>query len=140
MISFSELLSLLHPHNRKQKKHERSRTECCLYAGTSRSPLYDYVTLCPEFADSLEELRQAVKVRAKESLAEAIEKKDRETSPSAGVSAAPGPVQDRAWNRRAGKSKTALNERIRKSRLRRGIYSYSFPTYKQAKQVSKTII
>ena len=39
------------------------------------------------------------------------------------------------WHRRAGKSKTALNEQINKSQTRKGIYYYFLPTYRQAKQV-----
>jgi hypothetical protein len=39
------------------------------------------------------------------------------------------------WNRRSGKSKTLLNEQIRKTQLVKGIYYYVLPTYRQAKQV-----
>ncbi len=39
------------------------------------------------------------------------------------------------WHRRAGKSKTALNEQIRKTQLRKGIYYVFAPTYRQAKQI-----
>jgi len=38
-------------------------------------------------------------------------------------------------NRRAGKSKMALNEQIRKAVLGKGIYYYFLPTYRQAKSV-----
>ena len=38
-------------------------------------------------------------------------------------------------HRRAGKSKTALNQQIQRSQLRKGIYYYVLPTYRQAKQV-----
>lgn len=39
------------------------------------------------------------------------------------------------WNRRSGKSKTALNQQIAKTQKNKGIYYYFLPTYKQAKQV-----
>ena len=39
------------------------------------------------------------------------------------------------WHRRAGKSKTALNEQIRKTQAQKGIYYVFAPTYKQAKQI-----
>jgi phage FluMu gp28-like protein len=39
------------------------------------------------------------------------------------------------WNRRAGKSKTVLNDQIRKAQLKKGIYYYFLPTYKLARQV-----
>jgi len=39
------------------------------------------------------------------------------------------------WNRRSGKSKTALNQQIARTQKRKGIYYYFLPTYKQAKQV-----
>ena len=39
------------------------------------------------------------------------------------------------WHRRAGKSKTALNEQIRKTQLKKGIYYVFAPTYRQAKQI-----
>ena len=39
------------------------------------------------------------------------------------------------FHRRAGKSKTALNDQIRKTQLNPGVYYYFLPTYKQAKQV-----
>lgn len=38
------------------------------------------------------------------------------------------------WNRRSGKSKTALNDQIRKTQIVKGIYYYVLPTYRQAKQ------
>lgn len=38
-------------------------------------------------------------------------------------------------HRRGGKSKTALNDQIRKTQLKKGIYYYVLPTYRQAKQV-----
>lgn len=38
-------------------------------------------------------------------------------------------------HRRGGKSKTALNEQIRKTQLKKGIYYYFLPTYRQAKSV-----
>ena len=38
------------------------------------------------------------------------------------------------WNRRAGKSKTALNQQISRTQITKGIYYYVLPTYKQAKQ------
>ncbi len=39
------------------------------------------------------------------------------------------------WHRRSGKSKTALNKQINKTQLKKGIYYYILPTYRQAKQV-----
>ena len=39
------------------------------------------------------------------------------------------------WHRRSGKSKAALNEQVRKSQVRKGIYYYFLPTYRQAKTV-----
>lgn len=39
------------------------------------------------------------------------------------------------WHRRSGKSKTALNQQIAKTQLRKGVYYYILPTYRQAKQV-----
>ncbi len=39
------------------------------------------------------------------------------------------------WHRRAGKSKTALNEQIRKTQLTKGVYYVFAPTYRQAKQI-----
>lgn len=39
------------------------------------------------------------------------------------------------FHRRAGKSKTALNAQIAKAQIRKGIYYYFLPTYRQAKQV-----
>ncbi len=39
------------------------------------------------------------------------------------------------FHRRAGKSKTALNDQIRKTQLKKGIYYYILPTYRQAKSV-----
>lgn len=39
------------------------------------------------------------------------------------------------WHRRGGKSKTVLNEQVRKALSSKGIYYYFLPTYKQAKQV-----
>lgn len=39
------------------------------------------------------------------------------------------------YHRRAGKSKTALNNQIRKALLTKGIYYYILPTYRQAKAV-----
>lgn len=39
------------------------------------------------------------------------------------------------WHRRAGKSKTALNEQIRKTQLKKGVYYTFAPTYRQAKQI-----
>lgn len=39
------------------------------------------------------------------------------------------------WHRRGGKSKTVLNEQIAKTQIKKGIYYYFLPTYKQAKQV-----
>ena len=38
------------------------------------------------------------------------------------------------WNRRAGKSKTALNQQISRTQITKGIYYYVLPTYRQAKQ------
>lgn len=38
-------------------------------------------------------------------------------------------------HRRSGKSKTALNDQIIKTQLKKGIYYYVLPTYRQAKQV-----
>lgn len=38
-------------------------------------------------------------------------------------------------HRRGGKSKTALNQQVQRSQLKKGIYYYILPTYKQAKQV-----
>lgn len=38
-------------------------------------------------------------------------------------------------HRRGGKSMTALNEQIRKTQLKKGIYYYFLPTYRQAKSV-----
>jgi hypothetical protein len=39
------------------------------------------------------------------------------------------------FHRRAGKSKTALNQQIQRSQLKQGIYYYFLPTYRQAKAV-----
>lgn len=39
------------------------------------------------------------------------------------------------FHRRAGKSKTALNQQIAKTQLKKGIYYYFLPTYRQAKAV-----
>lgn len=39
------------------------------------------------------------------------------------------------FHRRAGKSKTALNQQIQRSQLKKGVYYYFLPTYKQCKQV-----
>ena len=39
------------------------------------------------------------------------------------------------WARRHGKSKTALNEQIAKAVLKKGVYYYFLPTYRQAKSV-----
>lgn len=39
------------------------------------------------------------------------------------------------WHRRSGKSKTALNEQVIRTQLKKGVYYYVLPTYKQAKQV-----
>lgn len=39
------------------------------------------------------------------------------------------------FHRRGGKSKMALNEQVRKTQIRKGIYYYFLPTYRQAKQV-----
>jgi hypothetical protein len=39
------------------------------------------------------------------------------------------------WHRRAGKSKTALNEQIRKTQLKKGVYYVFAPTYRQAKSI-----
>lgn len=39
------------------------------------------------------------------------------------------------WNRRAGKSKTVLNDQIRKAQIKKGVYYYFLPTYRQAKAV-----
>ena len=39
------------------------------------------------------------------------------------------------WHRRAGKSKTVLNQQIIRTQLTKGVYYYFLPTYKQAKQV-----
>lgn len=39
------------------------------------------------------------------------------------------------WHRRSGKSKTALNQQIIRTQLKKGIYYYILPTYRQAKQV-----
>lgn len=38
------------------------------------------------------------------------------------------------WNRRAGKSKTGLNQQIQRTQLKKGVYYYVLPTYKSAKQ------
>lgn len=38
-------------------------------------------------------------------------------------------------HRRGGKSKTALNQQIQRTQLKKGIYYYFLPTYKQCKQV-----
>ncbi len=38
-------------------------------------------------------------------------------------------------HRRAGKSKTAINQQIQRSQLKKGIYYYFLPTYRQAKSV-----
>lgn len=39
------------------------------------------------------------------------------------------------WHRRSGKSKTVLNEQVRKSQLKKGVYYYILPTYRAAKNV-----
>lgn len=39
------------------------------------------------------------------------------------------------WHRRAGKSKTALNQQIQRTQLKKGVYYYFLPTYRQAKAV-----
>jgi hypothetical protein len=39
------------------------------------------------------------------------------------------------WHRRSGKTKTALNQQIIRSQLKKGIYYYILPTYRQSKQV-----
>jgi hypothetical protein len=39
------------------------------------------------------------------------------------------------WHRRAGKSKTALNQQVSRALVTKGIYYYVLPTYKAAKQV-----
>lgn len=39
------------------------------------------------------------------------------------------------WHRRAGKSKTALNQQVIRTQITKGIYYYVLPTYKQAKSV-----
>lgn len=39
------------------------------------------------------------------------------------------------WHRRAGKSMTALNQQIQRTQLKKGIYYYFLPTYRQAKSV-----
>lgn len=49
--------------------------------------------------------------------------------------AAPQRFKIAVWHRRAGKSKTALNDQIRKTQKKRGIYYVFAPTYKQAKQI-----
>lgn len=40
------------------------------------------------------------------------------------------------FHRRAGKSKTALNQQVQRSQLKKGIYYYFLPTYRQAKAVA----
>lgn len=49
--------------------------------------------------------------------------------------AAPQRYKIAVFNRRAGKSKTALNDQVRKAQLKKGIYYYFLPTYRQAKSV-----
>jgi phage FluMu gp28-like protein len=39
------------------------------------------------------------------------------------------------WHRRAGKSKTVLNQQVIRTQLKKGIYYYILPTYSQAKRV-----
>jgi hypothetical protein len=39
------------------------------------------------------------------------------------------------FHRRAGKSKTALNQQIQRTQIKKGVYYYFLPTYKQAKTV-----
>jgi len=39
------------------------------------------------------------------------------------------------WHRRCGKSMTALNQQIQRTQLKKGIYYYFLPTYRQAKAV-----
>lgn len=39
------------------------------------------------------------------------------------------------WHRRCGKSKTVLNEQVRRSQLKKGVYYYILPTYRAAKNV-----
>lgn len=40
------------------------------------------------------------------------------------------------FHRRAGKSKTALNQQVQRTQLKKGIYYYFLPTYRQAKAVA----
>ena len=49
--------------------------------------------------------------------------------------AAPQRFKIAVFHRRAGKSKTALNQQIQRSQLKKGIYYYFLPTYRQAKAV-----
>lgn len=49
--------------------------------------------------------------------------------------ASPARFKIAVWHRRAGKSKTVLNQQIQRSQLKRGIYYYFLPTYRQAKSV-----
>ena len=39
------------------------------------------------------------------------------------------------WHRRGGKSKTVLNQQIAKTQLKKGVYLYVLPTYRQSKSV-----
>jgi len=49
--------------------------------------------------------------------------------------AAPQRFKIAVLNRRAGKSKTALNQQVARAMTKQGIYYYFLPTYRQAKQV-----
>ena len=48
---------------------------------------------------------------------------------------APQKYKIAVFNRRAGKSKTALNQQVQRTQLKKGIYYYFLPTYRQAKSV-----
>lgn len=48
---------------------------------------------------------------------------------------APQKYKIAVWSRRSGKTKTVLNEQIRKALTKKGVYYYILPTYKMAKTI-----
>ncbi len=57
-----------------------NKTECCEFAGISRTALYDYIDRTPGFADKIEELRSHPSAQAKLNISLRIDKGDIELS------------------------------------------------------------
>ncbi|MFA6475737.1 MAG: hypothetical protein WCV88_06150 [Patescibacteria group bacterium] len=55
-------------------------SEACFYANISRSAFYDYIQLNPEFNDRKEQLKEAVKTRAKLNIEQGISAGDKPLS------------------------------------------------------------